>query len=105
MSTKSRSNRAGIPLAILLALLATVAPPGPVSAQAGPSLALLTVSPAKAQVGTQVEIRGSGLPAGADVDLSWETVSGGWVTRDYYHFGGKQFADSRQSLGGFRVGT
>ena len=39
----------------------------------------------------------------AAVDLSWETVSGGWVTRDYYHFGGKQFADSTQSLGAFQV--
>jgi hypothetical protein len=104
MSKNSRARRVGTRLAILLALLAALAPPSLASAQVTPSLAALTVSPAKAQVGAQVEVQGTGLPAGAQVDLSWETVSGGWVTKDYYHFGGKQFADSSQSLGAFRVG-
>jgi hypothetical protein len=116
MSNNSRSRRVGAALAILLALLATLAPPSlasaqqrligePGLAQTAPSLLSLTVTPAKAQVGTKVEVQGTGLPADAAVELSWETVSGGWVTRDYYHFGGKQFADSSQSLGGFPVGA
>jgi hypothetical protein len=115
MSGKSRSGQLARRLAILAAVLATLAPPSMVSAQtlvaggavwaqAAPSLQSLTVTPAKAQVGAQIQVQAAGLAPGAVIDLSWETVTGGWVTRDYYHFGGKQFADSSQSLGGFRVG-
>src|SRR5436305_5753865 len=107
MSKNFRSPRIGRPLAILIAVLLTLAPPsmaaaqprlasGPLLAQAPPNLSM-TLSPAKAQVGEQIQVHAAGLSPGAAVDLSWETVSGGWVTRDYYHFGGKQFADSTQS--------
>ena len=32
------------------------------------------------------------LPAGKTVDLTWGTVTGGWVVEDYYHFRGKKYA-------------
>jgi hypothetical protein len=56
-----------------------------------------------AVVGAKVHATASGLPAGKKVDLTWGTVSGGWVIEDYYHFRGKKFADSKQSLGEFPV--
>src|SRR5207253_1950661 len=116
MSRIFRSLRIARPLAILIALLLMLAPPGiaaaqprlasgPVLGQAAANVLSLTVTPAKAQVGEQIQVQATGLAPGAAVDLSWETVSGGWVTRDYYHFGGKQFADSTQSLGAFQVGN
>jgi hypothetical protein len=116
MSRNFRSRQIGRPLAILIALLLALGPStmaaaqprlasGPGLAQAAPNVLSMTVTPAKAQVGESIQVQAIGLPPGAGVDLSWETVSGGWVTRDYYHFGGKQFADSTQSLGAFQVGN
>ena len=45
----------------------------------------------------------TGLPAGKTVDLTWETVTGGWVIEDYYHFRGKKYSKSTVSLGRFTV--
>lgn len=57
----------------------------------------------KAVVGASVRASAAGLPAGKSVDLKWETVSGGWVIEDYYHFRGKKYAESTSSLGRFRI--
>ena len=43
------------------------------------------------------------LPAGKTVELAWETVTGGWVIEDYYHFKGKKYEAARSSLGMFPV--
>ncbi len=58
----------------------------------------LTMTPSHATVGTQVSATANGLPPGATVNLTWKTVTGGWVINDYYHFGGKKFSDTSQSL-------
>ncbi|MCL4486654.1 MAG: hypothetical protein M1570_00805 [Chloroflexi bacterium] len=78
--------------AATLAPTATPVPPKP-----------LTVTPAHAPVGTRVTAAADGLPPGATVNLTWKTVDGGWVIKDYYHFGGKKFSDTSQSLSQARV--
>ena len=55
-------------------------------------------------VGSEARFSASGLPAGV-VELVWQTVSGGWVVEDYYHFKGKHYAESKTSLGRFSVGN
>ena len=54
-------------------------------------------------VGAVVTASAAGLPPGADAELQWATVSGGWVIEDYYHFRGKQYTDTTSSLGRFPV--
>jgi hypothetical protein len=54
-------------------------------------------------VGARVRVAATGLPAGKTVDLVWETVSGGWVVEDYYHFRGKKYSKSTLSLGQFTL--
>ena len=54
-------------------------------------------------VGAEVRVAAAGLPAGKAVDLAWETVTGGWVVEDYYHFRGKKYSKSTSSLGRFSV--
>ena len=54
-------------------------------------------------VGTLAHATASGLPAGKTVDLTWGTVTGGWVIEDYYHFRGKKYAETTTSLGQFPV--
>jgi hypothetical protein len=54
-------------------------------------------------VGTSVQATANGLPAGEMVDLTWGTVTGGWVIEDYYHFRGKKYAEASTSLGQFHV--
>jgi hypothetical protein len=56
-----------------------------------------------ALVGTAVQATATGLPAGKTVDLTWKTVTGGWVVEDYYHFKGKKYTDATSSLGRFPV--
>ena len=53
----------------------------------------LAVTPEKAQVGEEVEVRAEGLAPGKRVSIVWETVSGGWIIEDYYHFKGKQYRE------------
>jgi hypothetical protein len=48
-----------------------------------------------------VHVTAAGLPASKTVDLSWGTVSGGWVIEDYYHFRGKKYSETTTSLGQF----
>ena len=54
-------------------------------------------------VGAEVRVNATDLPSGKTVELLWETVTGGWVIEDYYHFRGKKFDASRTSLGKFAV--
>jgi hypothetical protein len=54
---------------------------------------------AKPVVGTEIEAIALGLPPSRTVDLLWQTVNGGWVIEDYYHFRGKKFTETARSLG------
>lgn len=54
-------------------------------------------------VGAIAHATASGLPAGKTVDLTWGTVTGGWVIEDYYHFRGKKYSETTTSLGAFAV--
>jgi hypothetical protein len=54
-------------------------------------------------VGADVDVTATGLPPGKTVDLTWGTVTGGWVVEDYYRFLGKKYAESTVSLGKFTV--
>jgi hypothetical protein len=54
-------------------------------------------------VGSPVHVTGTGLPAGKTVDLTWGTVTGGWVIEDYYHFRGKKYSETTTSLGTFAI--
>jgi len=107
----SRVGKCGriVSAALAAILLAGVAPvqlrvgSGAVPTVSAANPVALTVTPGKGPVGARVQVQAAGLPAGATVDLGWETVNGGWVTRDYYHFGGKQFSETTQTLGRYRV--
>src|SRR4051812_526317 len=72
-------------------------------ADAAPSgLAVLNLEYGRpAVVGTTVHASVGGLPPRTAVDLSWGTVTGGWVIEDYYHFRGKKYAETTTSLGRF----
>ena len=79
---------------------ATAAAPAPASA----GYALLDLTYDKpAVVGGSVHAIVSGLQPGTTVNLSWGTVSGGWVIEDYYHFRGKKYSETTTSLGQFTV--
>jgi len=68
-----------------------------------PSIQHLVLTADPPTVGAIVRATASGLPAGKTVELSWKTVTGGWVVEDYYHFRGKKYAESTLSLGRFTV--
>src|SRR4051794_30637019 len=40
-------------------------------------------------VGAKVRATAAGLPPGKAVEITWGTVTGGWVIEGYYHFKGK----------------
>ena len=56
-----------------------------------------------AVVAASVQARATGLPPGTIVDLTWATVTGGWVIEDYYHFRGKKYTETTTTLGRFSV--
>jgi len=101
--------------AVLLALVAAAACSGTAAAPAdsgdaktapqsnGAPPKALTLSSDKKTVGAEVRFSASGLPAGKAIDLTWNTVNGGWVVEDYYHFRGKHYSESSTSLGRFTV--
>jgi hypothetical protein len=70
-----------------------------------PSIQTLQLTHSARTVGADVRASLSGLPAGKTVELTWKTVTGGWVIEDYYHFRGKKYAESTMSLGTFPVGA
>ena len=74
-----------------------------VTAAAKSPLPILNLNYAEPIVGAEVRVAAAGLPAGRTVELQWETVTGGWVIRDYYHFEGKKYSESTSSLGQFTV--
>jgi hypothetical protein len=84
-------------------------PAGPPSAEparrtsAGPAVQTLKLTYPSPTVGAEVSAAATGLPAGKTVELNWETVTGGWVIEDYYHFRGKKYAESKTPLGTFTV--
>jgi hypothetical protein len=106
-------RRSGLPLIALLALVAcsrTAASPSESSstdsaaaAASSPSSAQLSLMYKTPTVGADVEVTATGLPPGKTVDLTWGTVTGGWVVEDYYRFLGKKYAESSVSLGKFTV--
>ena len=59
---------------------------------------------AKPVPGTEIEAVAEGLPPGRTVDLMWQTVNGGWVIEDYFHFRGKKFTETARSLGQAVIG-
>src|SRR5262245_15269074 len=63
----------------------------------------LKLTHAASTVGAEVHASATGLPAGKTVELTWKTVTGGWVIEDYYHFRGKKYTESTSSLGRFTV--
>jgi hypothetical protein len=56
-----------------------------------------------AVVGATVHVTAAGLPPGKTVNLTWGTVTGGWVIEDYYHFRGKKYTETTTKLGQFSV--
>ena len=83
------------------------AAPAAKAAKKPSSLKTLTLThpgAAKAVVGTAIDATAEGLPPGRKLDLLWQTVNGGWVVEDYYHFRGKKFTETTRSLGQFETG-
>jgi len=56
-----------------------------------------------AVVGASVHATAAGLPPRKTVDLTWGTVTGGWVIEDYYQFRGKKYSETTTTLGQFPV--
>ena len=96
----------GAALAVVVLLVAcsdTTATPSdtaadPAAREAEPtsqwSIQTLTLAYDKpAMVGAEVRVSASNLPASKTVELTWATVTGGWVIEDYYHFRGKKYGD------------
>jgi hypothetical protein len=102
-----------IPLLALVALVGcsrtaaspseTSSPGVPAAAASSSGLQTLTLTYKSPTVGTEVAAAASGLPAGKIVDLTWGTVTGGWVVEDYYRFRGKKYSETTASLGKFTV--
>jgi hypothetical protein len=97
-------------LVVLAACSRTTASPSKTPANdAGPATAAerppqtLKLTHGATTVGAEVHASASNLPAGKSVELTWKTVTGGWVIEDYYHFRGKKYTDSASSLGRFTV--
>jgi hypothetical protein len=102
----------GIPLLALVALAGcsrTAASPSesaPTTAAAAPASearATLELAYKTPTVGADVSAKATGLPPGKTVDLTWGTVTGGWVVQDYYKFLGKKSQETSVSLGKFTV--
>jgi hypothetical protein len=102
----------GIPLLALVALAGcsrTAASPSesaPTTAAAAPASearATLELAYKTPTVGADVSAKATGLPPGKTVDLTWGTVTGGWVVQDYYKFLGKKYQETSVSLGKFTV--
>ena len=105
--------RSAVPLLALVAAVScskTAASPSessaPAASAAAPASApqqTLSLTYKSPTVGTQVVAKATGLPAGKTVDLTWGTVTGGWVVEDYYRFRGKKYEETTISLGTFKV--
>src|SRR5207302_215850 len=69
----------------------------------GPPVKKLELKYDKPVVGADVRFEATGLSAGKAVDLTWSTVTGGWVIEDNYYFRGKKYSESTASIGKFTV--
>ena len=104
-----RSAFALLALVAVVACSKTAASPSesstPAASSAAPAAASQTLSLTykSPTVGADVIAKATGLPAGKTVDLTWGTVTGGWVVEDYYRFRGKKYEDATISLGKFTV--
>src|SRR5262245_44333639 len=105
-------RRSCVPLLALVTLIGcsrTAASPSESSSTTEPASAptspvqTLSLTYKTPTVGADVAVSATGLPAGKAVDLTWGTVTGGWVVEDYYKFLGKKYAESTMSLGKFSV--
>ncbi len=91
-------------VAALVGCAGTAASPESSAAESsGPPPQTLKLTYDAPTVGAEVRATATGLPAGQTVDLTWETVTGGWVVEDYYHFRGKKYSKATSSLGKFTV--
>lgn len=91
-------------VAALVGCAGTAASPDSSSAKSsGPPPQTLKLTYDAPTVGAEVRAAATGLPARQTVDLTWETVTGGWVVEDYYHFRGKKYSKATSSLGKFTV--
>jgi hypothetical protein len=77
--------------------------PAAAAAPASSSITLDLSYDKPAVVGAAAQATAEGLPPGKTVDLTWGTVTGGWVIEDYYHFRGKKYEETATSLGQFPV--
>ena len=68
------------------------------------TLKLSRAKAAKPVVGAELDASAEDLPPNRTVDLMWETVDGGWVVEDGYHFRGRRFTESTKRLGQAKVG-
>lgn len=103
----------GFGFAIALTTAAACSPTGaspsgeaaasPAAAAGESAVQTLTLTYDKPTVGAEVRAAASGLPAGRTVELTWATVTGGWVVEDAYHFRGKKYVESSMPLGQFTV--
>src|SRR5215470_13362240 len=107
-----RFFRTAAPLLALVAAVScskTAASPSesstPAASAAAPAASSQTLSLTykSPTVGTEVSAKATGLPAGKTVELTWGTVTGGWVVEDYYRFRGKKYEETTISLGKFPV--
>ena len=85
------------------AAVAPQSPNAPPPTESRPAVQTLTLAYKASTVGADVQASAAGLPAGKTVDLTWKTMTGGWVIEDYYHFRGKKYSESAVSLGTFIV--
>jgi hypothetical protein len=81
----------------------TLAPPVAAAPATAAVVALELTHADPVTVGSEVHARATGLPASKTIDLSWGTVTGGWVIEDYFHFRGKKYAETTTTLGRFPI--
>src|SRR5207247_9879189 len=67
-------------------------------------LKLTHAKTAKPVVGAETDAAADGLPPNRTVDLTWETVDGGWVVEGGYRLRGKRCSDRTKALGRAQVG-
>jgi hypothetical protein len=106
-------RRSGVPLLALLALVAcsrtaaspseSSVPPASATTPSSEGVQTLSLTYKTPTVGADVGVSAAGLPVGKTVDLTWGTVTGGWVVEDYYRFLGKKYAESTVLLGKFTI--
>lgn len=73
---------------------ATQAASGSATSSTTPVAALDLAYEKPAIAGTAAQAAAAGLPPGKTVDLTWGTVTGGWVVEDSYHFRGKKYSET-----------